>query len=108
MFPCLQHLLSSFWYVEPVRVLPAVPDKDLRVGRDGFDSVEVDVEVNLTGDEILLRRVVTEVHVVHPVALARVAHIEVLVDIIVLENLPQTNPAGVISLWWFLVEQLSI
>ena len=85
--PRLQHLLAGFRYVEPVSVLPAVPDENLRVRRDGLDRVEVDVEVYLARDQVLLGRVVTEVDVVHPVALARVAHVEVLVDIIVLENL---------------------
>ena len=85
--PSLQHLFTSLRNIEPVSVLPTVPDKNLGVRRDGFDRVEVDVEVDLTGDEILLGGAVAEVDVVHPVALARVAHVEVLVHVIVLENL---------------------
>ena len=85
--PGFQHLFSRFRNVEPVCVLPTVPDEDLRVGRDRFYCVEVYVEVNLTGNEILLGRTVAEVHVVHPVTLTCVTHVETLVYVIVLENL---------------------
>ena len=99
----MQHLLAGFWYIESVGVLPTVPHQDLRVGRDWLDRVEVDVEVYLAGYQILLRRVVTEVHVVHPVALARVAYVEVLVDVVVLENL-QKKGQKYFSLELFLLD----
>lgn len=73
--PNLKHFFASFGNIQPLGIFSTVPDKQLSVWRNGLDGVEIDVEVNLTGNEILLAGVIAEVYVMHPVAATCVPYI---------------------------------
>lgn len=55
--------------MQPLCKVPAIPHKQLLVGRNGLNSVEVDVHPVLAGSQVLLPGGVRRIHVAHPVAL---------------------------------------
>ena len=59
--------------------LGAVPHQQLLVGRDGLDSVEVDVRAVLAGSQVLLLLRMGWVHITHPVALLLVETVHKMV-----------------------------
>lgn len=78
--------------VDSVEELFAVPDEQLRLGRDGAHRVEVDVLLHLARHEVLLRRAARRVHVAHPVAAARVEPIDAVRQPPVLVDLQREVP----------------
>lgn len=73
---------------DAVSELWAVPDEELGVGWDGFDGVEVDVQLDLACHQVLLHRV-GRVHIVHPVASGDVKPINVVDQLRVLVHLQE-------------------
>lgn len=85
--PSLQHLLSCFGNVQSLRILPAVPNKQLRVWWYRLDGIEINVEANLARNEILLTGTVAEVHIMHPVTATCVSYVHIFTGVIFFEDL---------------------
>lgn len=67
--------------MEPLCKVSAVPHKELLVGRDGLDGIEVDVHSILTSSQVLLLNRVARVYITHPVALVLIKSINEVVKL---------------------------
>lgn len=67
--------------MQPLCKVSAIPHKQFLVGRDGLDSVEVDVHSILTGCQVLFLNGVAGVYITHPVALVLVKSINEVVKL---------------------------
>lgn len=67
--------------MQPLCKVSAIPHKQLLVGRDGLDGVEVDVHSILTSSQVLFLNRVARVYITHPVALVLVKSINEVVKL---------------------------
>lgn len=65
--------------MQPLCEVSAIPHKQLLVGRDGLDGIEVDVHSILTSSQVLLLNRVARVYITHPVALVLIKSINEVV-----------------------------
>lgn len=67
--------------MQPLCKVSAIPHKQLLVGRDGLDGVEVDVHSILTSSQVLFLNGVARVYITHPVALVLVKSVNEVVKL---------------------------
>lgn len=67
--------------MQPLCKVSAIPHKQLLVGRDGLDGVEVDVHSILTSSQVLFLNRVARVYITHPVALVLIKSINKVVKL---------------------------
>ena len=79
---CLHNLVRGCWAVQSVGELLAVPDEELGVGGYGSHRVKVDVLLNLTGHQILMRFRMSWIHESHPVAFGQIKTVNVVRELI--------------------------
>lgn len=67
--------------MQPFCKVPTIPHKQLLVGRNGLNGVEVDVHPILARSQVLLLGRVRRIHVAHPVAFLLVKAIDEVVKL---------------------------
>lgn len=67
--------------MQPFCEVPTIPHKQLLVGRNGLNGVEVDVHPILARSQVLLLGGVRRIHVAHPVAFLLVKAINEVVKL---------------------------